>query len=77
MTQPSDDSDVVQLINRENLLLQIAAHGIGVAAAFGGSIFKPLVGGSVFILHVVLLLPARSIYTINPIFFIWQKQFLL
>ena len=56
---------------------QVGAHGIGVAAAFVGSIFKPLVGGSKLILHEVLLLPACNIYTINPIVVIWQKQFLL
>ena len=51
----------------ERELSQAVAHGIGVAAAFGGSIFKPLVGGSKFTLHEVLLLPACSIYTMNPI----------
>ena len=70
------DKTVNEPMERE--LSQAVAHGIGVAAAFGGSIFEPLVGGSKFILHEVVLLPACSIYTINPIVVvIWQKQFLL
>ena len=70
------DKTVNEPMERE--LSQVVAHGIGVAAAFGGSIFKPLVGGSKFTLHEVLLLPACSIYTMNPIVVvIWQKQFLL
>lgn len=35
---------------------QAAVYGIGVCAEFGGSVFKPLVGGRLFHGHIVAVL---------------------